>query len=95
MADWAHLAACRGVNPDVFFPKGGRSRVDRAEDTRIYYEARSYCDRCEVRAACLAECLKREASPYNSGRWGMWGGLTPHDRYDLARRGRIVRRVVA
>ncbi len=42
-------------------------------------EARATCRRCPVRAACLADALARDE------RWGLWGGLTPVQRRNLAK----------
>lgn len=41
---WHADAACRGVDPDIFYPT-------RGEDTN---HARRYCDTCPVRADCAA-----------------------------------------
>jgi WhiB family transcriptional regulator, redox-sensing transcriptional regulator len=43
--EWHQRAACRGVDPDLFFPERG---------SRRYVEALAYCAGCEVRSQCLA-----------------------------------------
>lgn len=40
---WHQEAACRGADPDLFFPERGQSVAP----------ARELCDRCPVRAECL------------------------------------------
>lgn len=66
---WREQAACRGTDPETFFPT--------AEDGPTYDAqvavAKAICHRCPVRAQCLAEALDR--IPY-----GIAGGLTPEER---------------
>lgn len=38
------------------------------------------CQGCPVREQCLAEALLHEAGKTTSGRYGIWGGLTPKQR---------------
>ena len=69
---WHRQAACRGVDPDLFFPERG---------SRRYVEALAYCQDCPVRQECLA-------SAFEFGeRWTMsiWGGTTGRDRKGLRR----------
>lgn len=54
--DWASMAACRNVGPDVLFVKG-------AEQNR----AKQLCSGCPVRSECLAEALDNEIE---WGVWG-------------------------
>ena len=63
--DWAEQAACRGANPEIFFPSPG----DAVEDARI---AKAICARCPVIEAC-AEAGRDEL-------YGTWGGMTHLDR---------------
>ena len=46
---WRELAACRGLNPAVFFPERG--------DTRGVEYAKSICAGCDVQVECLDENL--------------------------------------
>lgn len=67
--NWRASAACRpgsGVDPELFWPP---SRTDATIQL-----AKAICDRCEVRADCLAEALVRGEEE------GIWGGLTPEER---------------
>lgn len=61
---WAADAACRDADPEVFFIKRG----DSGED------AKAYCERCDVREACLAFALS------SGERHGIWGGMTTKQR---------------
>jgi WhiB family redox-sensing transcriptional regulator len=53
--DWRLAAACRGLDPKLFFP-------ERGEDTSA---AKAVCAGCPVRGACLAENLAE-----HNGIWG-------------------------
>jgi WhiB family transcriptional regulator, redox-sensing transcriptional regulator len=63
---WHEYAACRGVDPELFFPGQGRSAA----------KAREVCARCSVREECLEYALKDEDAFY----YGIWGGTTPRER---------------
>ena len=76
---WRARAACRGVDPELFFPAAERGPV-RAVQVAA---AKAVCAGCPVRAECLDEALAR--IPY-----GIAGGLTEDERRDLARRSRPV-----
>jgi WhiB family transcriptional regulator, redox-sensing transcriptional regulator len=72
---WRAEAACRGEDPELFFPAGstGPALLQIAE-------AKEVCARCPVRDACLDFAL-------GSGqRFGIWGGLTEDERRSLRRR---------
>ena len=45
---WRRSAACRGADPDLFFPERGSHRP---------VEALAYCEECSVRSECLASAL--------------------------------------
>jgi WhiB family redox-sensing transcriptional regulator len=73
--DWQEKAACRGVPTEIFFPDnpGGQDNV--------YNKAREFCQRCEVRTPCLAYALEHETG--QRCRYGVFGGLSPRERYAL------------
>lgn len=71
--DWRDQAACRGVDPDVFFPAAESGTAVYAAHVAV---AKTVCARCPVRAECLDEALTR--IPY-----GIAGGLTPDERRGL------------
>ena len=66
--DWRNNAACRGVDPDLFFPLGTSGASLLQID-----EAKQICRTCPVRAPCLRWAL-------DSGDAGVWGGTTEDER---------------
>src|SRR5690349_20507897 len=70
--DWRAHAACRGTEPELFFPatESGPARAAQVA------AAKAVCARCPVREQCLAEALAR--IPY-----GIAGGLTEYERRRL------------
>ena len=71
-ASWRKRAACRGVDPEVFYP---------ATDEEAG-AAKSICSTCPVREACLEHALScRE-------REGIWGGATERERRRILRQRR-------
>jgi WhiB family redox-sensing transcriptional regulator len=67
---WQERAACRGADPELFFPERGRSADP----------ARRICARCPVRQPCLEYALGHGI------RDGIWGGLAERDRRELRAR---------
>jgi WhiB family transcriptional regulator, redox-sensing transcriptional regulator len=69
---WRQHAACRGLDPLIFYP----ATDDEAED------AKDVCDGCPVREACLEHALAvREKE-------GVWGGATERERRRIIRQRR-------
>lgn len=66
--EWAERGACKGKDPDVFFPDRGESTIP----------AKTMCVGCEVRAECLAYAM---TTPQE--RRGVWGGLSGRERRKL------------
>ena len=65
---WRDRAACRGVDPELFFPgEGGAGAAAVRKSAAI-------CAGCEVRAECLQFAL---SSPEQHG---TWGGLSERER---------------
>lgn len=75
---WDAQAACRGLNPRLFFP-GPVSNASIAQAER----ARAVCDRCPVRALCLDDALAMEEGDKAADRIGIRGGLDGRERYAL------------
>jgi hypothetical protein len=73
--DWRGQALCAQVDPDIFFPDKGESPA----------AAKRVCASCEVRAECLQDALDR------GERFGVWGGLSEHERRVLARQSNPIR----
>lgn len=71
-ATWRKRAACRGIDPEVFYPPS-----DEEAD-----EAKAICAMCPVRQACLEHALG------NREREGVWGGNTERERRRILRQRR-------
>ena len=81
--NWRARAACRGTDPELFFPIG-RDDVDRPEIDA----AKEICAGCPV----LDDCLDYALATHQPD--GIWGGLTTSERQRLARRRARARGVV-
>ena len=68
--DWMQKAACRGLDPELFYPQRGITTK----------EAKAVCDSCEVCALCLEYAL------VNGEKFGIWGGLAERQRRKLRQR---------
>ena len=66
---WTARALCVGADPKLFFPPGDGPAA----------EARQMCETCPVRGQCLAYAVTADE------RFGIWGGLDPHERHSLCR----------
>ncbi len=72
---WTLSALCAQSDPDAWFPEG---QEDFDAPMRI-------CRRCTVRAECLDLAMSIESkAPHHRGRYGIWGGLSPRQRHNLA-----------
>lgn len=69
LGDWVEQAACRGLNPDLWFPGQG--------DNVTYRTAVTVCAGCPVQTECLDYAVS------NRIRCGIWGGLGEHRRRSL------------
>ncbi|HUP85284.1 MAG TPA: WhiB family transcriptional regulator [Acidimicrobiales bacterium] len=69
---WRQLAACRGVEPDTFYPASD----EEAE------AAKAVCGGCPVRQPCLEYALSSRE------RDGVWGGATEKERRRILRQRR-------
>jgi WhiB family transcriptional regulator, redox-sensing transcriptional regulator len=73
--DWRHQAACREVDPELFFPIGNTGPALLQID-----EAKQVCRRCPVMDECLRWAI-------DSGQdAGVWGGMSEDERRALKRR---------
>ncbi|MFI2205690.1 WhiB family transcriptional regulator [Streptomyces sp. NPDC020192] len=75
MDNWRDHAACRHVDPDLFFPVGttGPALVQTER-------AKAVCGTCPAREPCLDWALETGQST------GIWGGTTETERRTLRRR---------
>jgi WhiB family redox-sensing transcriptional regulator len=74
LSDWLDDAACRGTDPELFFPDADTSTA-RAQVAA----AKKTCRRCPVRGNCLSWALE------NGQEAGIWGGTTEEERRHLRR----------
>ncbi len=72
---WQDRAACKGVDPALFFPIGEKNEM--AEKDII--AAKGICDYCVVRYECLVYALEMGAQH------GVWGGMSESERIQLKR----------
>jgi WhiB family transcriptional regulator, redox-sensing transcriptional regulator len=74
---WRSIAACRSVDPDLFFPASASG--ERLEQVS---EAKAICAGCQARRECVAFALRTRQMH------GIWGGMTEAERCQaiLARR---------
>ncbi len=70
--EWRKLGACRGLEAGIFYP-------DDDDDAE---QAKSVCDGCDVRVACLEHALM------NREKAGVWGGATERERRRIIRQRR-------
>jgi WhiB family transcriptional regulator, redox-sensing transcriptional regulator len=78
--DWRQDAACRGLDPELFFASD--DIANKQERLEREMTAKAVCSRCDVRTACLGYALEARE------RYGIWGGLNPSERRALGRQGR-------
>ena len=72
---WYNYAACRGENPELFFPIG------TCDSALLQLQAaKAVCSRCEVQSLCLEWALVAGIDH------GVWGGLGEDERRALTRR---------
>ena len=73
--EWQYQGACHDVDPETFFSPDAERGPRRAARERA---AKSLCAVCPVIESCLRHALTVK-EPY-----GVWGGLTAHEREALA-----------
>lgn len=71
--DWRELAACRGMDVELFMTERGESTLD----------AKAVCAGCAVREPCLEHALGHPAEKF-----GVWGGMSERERRQIRRRRR-------
>lgn len=69
---WVRSAACREVDPELFFPVGIQGPAQRQTE-----QAKDVCAGCPVRTQCLTWALATRQDA------GVWGGMSEHERRDL------------
>ena len=71
---------------DPWYPVEGAQSPDKTKRDAAYAYARTICQACPVRVACLDAAMDIEGHREPGSRHGMWGGLDPFERHLLARR---------
>jgi WhiB family redox-sensing transcriptional regulator len=79
---WRKDAACREVDPAVFFPVGVTGPAVAA-----IAAAKAVCDGCQAQPACL------EFAVSTNQEYGIWGGTSEDERRDIRRARRAARRL--
>lgn len=81
------LAPCRDTDPDLSFPAKSDGGEGRAKQ---YARAKAVCATCPlwIQQECLELALKTEGNAAADLRYGVFAGLTPHERNAIAK-GRI------
>ncbi|WP_404869160.1 WhiB family transcriptional regulator [Kitasatospora griseola] len=75
-------AACKGVDPDLFFPEPDPDAMGPEWECAFEFaerRAKMICAGCPVRLLCLADAMERGESA------GIFGGLTADERAKLKR----------
>ncbi len=67
-SNWMVRGACRGADPELFFPISFRGRAVEQIDY-----AKAVCHRCTVSRSCLSYALRTMPD-------GIWGGTTSEER---------------
>lgn len=70
---WQEFAACRGQDPELFFPV-----TETGAGARQAARAKAVCRECPVRQRCLDTALALSAV-------GVWGGTTETERCGMRR----------
>ena len=72
--DWRHQAACRDIDPEIFFPVGTTGPALAQIEA-----AQSICGTCAVQPDCLQWALETGQDA------GIWGGTTEEERREMRR----------
>ena len=77
--DWMEKASCAQVGGDMWYAEEGQPlHIKRAK---------AVCAECPVRMQCLDYAMRHEAANERTTvRYGIFGGLTPHQRNQLAKK---------
>jgi len=72
--DWRDEAACRDIDPELFFPEGTAGPAQDQAD-----QAKRICGSCPVQGPCLRFAL------WHGLGFGVWGGVTGEERRFIPR----------
>lgn len=76
--DWRSRAACKGVDPELFFSSDLVENKQEKDDREA--TAKAICLQCDSKEECLEYAIKA------GERYGIWGGLSEQERRTLQRR---------
>lgn len=79
-------ARCVEGNAEDWFAPLGSSEPGNEGISLTAKRAQRVCETCPVRRQCLEVAMKNETT--QRYRWGIWGGLTPNQRHELAKKRR-------
>jgi WhiB family transcriptional regulator, redox-sensing transcriptional regulator len=79
--DWKLRGSCGGMDPDIFFPVLVSGPSTSGSAGRRVAAAKRICYACPVISECLTWALR------HGEEWGVWGGLSEHERRRLLARG--------
>lgn len=77
MSDWRDSAACRGGDPERWFPINEAGT--NPSDEQLIADAKAICRACPSQGPCLAWAVANHCT------YGVWGGLTSGERAALTR----------
>jgi WhiB family transcriptional regulator, redox-sensing transcriptional regulator len=81
---WTDSARCAEVGPEAFFLEDSDNKLMLAgQANALYNQAKRVCADCPVSRLCLDEALALEHGADSQYRHGVWGGLSPRERYVL------------
>jgi WhiB family redox-sensing transcriptional regulator len=80
--DWHDQAACAEFGVGVFVADNDGKGSGSAASA-VYRQARAICERCPVQETCLEYAMENEGTAPTGGRAGVYGGLSPKQRYHL------------
>jgi WhiB family redox-sensing transcriptional regulator len=72
--DWRHKAACRDIDPEIFFPIGATGPA-----LAQIQAAQAICGTCTVQKECLEWAIETGQDA------GIWGGTTEDERREIRR----------
>jgi WhiB family transcriptional regulator, redox-sensing transcriptional regulator len=75
--NWMVRGACRGLDPELFFPISVTGRAEEQVNA-----AKAVCGRCKVARSCRSYALR--TMPY-----GIWGGTTMEERVAIRARSAV------
>jgi WhiB family transcriptional regulator, redox-sensing transcriptional regulator len=84
VADWREAAACRHIDPELFFPVGTTGVA-----THRIEAAKRVCRSCEVIESCLEFALSTNQES------GVWGGTSEDERRRLRKSWLMMRRLAS